>query len=261
MRLVWLSILVLTLAGCGLLLEDAPRPRAAVGVAMDGALDAAPDAVADGALVRMDVGTLDGGPMDSEPGDSAPAEAGAVDTGIVDSGSVVGAPVSFQCVPAVPGNEINSSIGLNDAYWSGFRFEVSAGTDVTTTSMQVNLRSAATGTIFGALVRLTGADDRPDAPNLTGTDVLATTLITVPAGPSSTVRASITQVLSPGWYAAVFGSGAFGASLSGSATAHSNSGLGGCGSGFGNPFVLIQSDGRFALQAATPHFQVDGVRP
>jgi predicted DsbA family dithiol-disulfide isomerase len=132
---------------------------------------------------------------------------------------------------------------------------------LTTTSMQVNLRSGGSGTVFGALLRLTGPSDGPDAPDLTGSDVLGTTLVTVLGGASSTtVSAPITAVLSPGWYAAIFGTGAFGATLS-TATIHSNSGGGGCGSGYGFPITIRQSDGMLILQGATPHFQVDGVRP
>jgi hypothetical protein len=103
--------------------------------------------------------------------------------------------------------------------------------------------------------------DVPDAPDLTGSDVIATTTVSLPGGASSaTVSSPIGAVLTPGWYAAVFGAGAFGATIT-SATVHSNSGTGGCGSGYGYPFSIRQSDGMFVLQAATPHFAVDAVAP
>ena len=78
------------------------------------------------------------------------------------------------------------------------------------------------------------------------------TYLTVDSGP-------VSATLAPGWYAAVFGTGAFGATL-GSATVHSNSGSGGCASGFGFPFSIRQSDGMLILQGATPHFVVEGLR-
>ncbi|MCZ7687295.1 MAG: hypothetical protein M5U28_54585 [Sandaracinaceae bacterium] len=174
---------------------------------------------------------------------------------------LAGTPVTLECVPAVAGNETASGMVLSAGFWTGFRFQVSAGSDLTTTAIAINVRSSSAGTIFGAIVRLTSMTDAPDAADLTGGDVAAMTTLSVPGGPSSaTVSAPITATLSPGWYAAVFGTGAFGATLA-SATVHSNSGTGGCGSGFGYPFTLRQSDGALILQAATPHFAVHGVRP
>lgn len=208
-----------------------------------------------------DAAPFDAGPMDAGPADAGLSDAGPPDAGPPDSGPPVGTPASYQCVPAVAGNEMNAGIVLSSGFWSGFRFEVPGGADVTTTSMQVNLKSNDAGTVFGALVRLTDRNDRPDAADLTSSDVLATTTLTVPGGSASTtVSAPVTAVLPPGWYAAIFGTGAFGTSLT-RATIHSNSGGGGCGSGYGFPFTIRQSDGMFILQGASPHFQVDGVRP
>jgi hypothetical protein len=68
--------------------------------------------------------------------------------------------------------------------------------------------------IFGALIRLTGPDDVPDSTNPLDTpDVLATALITPPAGPSPADVAVPIQPtpLDPGYYALLFGSGQFGA--------------------------------------------------
>jgi hypothetical protein len=103
---------------------------------------------------------------------------------------------------------------LSAGFWPGFRFQVPPGAAVTATSIGVNLQSGGAGTIFGAIVRLTGSSDAPDAPDLTGADVLAIATITVPGGALSvTATEAIAPTLAPGWYAAVFGTGAFGATL------------------------------------------------
>ena len=235
---------------------DAPDAGAADTGAADGAgADTGPldVGVMDGGL--PDTGSPDTGPPDTGPPDTGPRDAGPPDTGPPTT------PVSYMCVPAVMGNELNSGIVLNSNVWSGFRFEVTGLTTMTTTSMELNMRSATGGTVFAALVRLTDRNDRPDASNLTSPDVLTTKIITVPGGSSSaTLSVSVTVALTPGWYAAVFGTGAFATSLTGG-TIHSNSGGGGCGSGYGFPFSIRQSDGAFILQGATPHFQVDGLQP
>jgi hypothetical protein len=216
--------------------------------------DAAADARA------PDTGAPDTGSPDTGAPDTGAPDTGSPDTGAPDTGSG-GTPVSYECVAAITGNETNSALVLSDNFWPGFRFQVPAGGAVATTGIGVNIRSSAAGTVFAALVALTGPSDGPDSANLTSSDVLATTLLPLPGGPSSTTTIEpITASLGPGWYAAVFGTNAFGASVM-SASIHSNSGAGGCGSGFGYPFTLRQSDGSLILQAATPHMIVTGTRP
>lgn len=68
------------------------------------------------------------------------------------------------------------------------------------------------GTIFGAIVALTGSDDLPDSFDLSTPDVIASTLIDLPEL-SAEVFGDLRLTLDPGWYALVFGGGAFGADL------------------------------------------------
>jgi hypothetical protein len=66
--------------------------------------------------------------------------------------------------------------------------------------------------IFGALVRVSGPSAPPTPADLSGSDVLGTTLITLPpALTSDNVSGPLSLTLTPGWYAVIFGSGKFGA--------------------------------------------------
>ncbi len=75
------------------------------------------------------------------------------------------------------------------------------------------------GYIFGAIVALSGANDVPDSVDLSTPDVLGTTLIPVfnEADPDRSFITSgkLSVELAPGYYAAVFGSGKFGATSDG----------------------------------------------
>ncbi len=225
-------------------------------------------------------GRLDGSPDDGSPDDGSPDDDAASDASTVtdastlidaamdasadldsstgtDGGTDAGPAVLFQCVPPMVGNETSAGLVLSADVWPGFRFQVT-GSAVTTTSMGLNVESPSAGTVFGAIVSLSGMTDGPDAPDLTSGDVLATTSIALPGSAmSTTASGSVSVALAPGWYMAVFGTGAFGATLA-SATVHSNSGDVGCSHGFGYPFSIRQSDGLLIPQAATPHFFVDG---
>jgi hypothetical protein len=208
----------------------------------------------------MDASTADASVMDASA-DASTADASGADATTPDASPTDGAPtVAFMCVPAVSGNELNPGLVLSSMFWPGFRFEVPAGASVTTTAIGLNVQSSSAGTVFAALVRLTSMSDAPDAADLTGSDVLATTTVALPGGASSvTATAPIGVTLTPGWYAAVFGTGAFGATIA-SASVHSNAGDR-CMSPYGYPFSIRQSDGMLILQAVSPHFVVEGTTP
>lgn len=232
---------------------------------------------------RVDGGRLDGGsdlgPYDSG-GDTPPdigidsptsdlgadaatadagRDAGSVDAGhdagVTDAGPRVDAgTTTIECVPVVPPNELNSGIVLSPGFWSGFRFQITSARTATSIGLNVQNEGAAGGTVFGAIIALTDMSDMPDSAALTTSDVLVTTTFALGApGASHTVSGTISTALAPGWYAVMFGLGAFGATGT-SGSIHSNSGGGGCTSGGGYPFTIRQSDGMFILQGATPNF-------
>ena len=210
------------------------------------------DAGADGG---MDAGQFaDAGSMLDGGADASPPDAGEADAASDASLGDASTSVAFVCAAPVLPNDSSSGMVLSASFWPGFRFEVPAGAGVTATSIGLTIDSSG-GSIFAAIVKLTGPTDAPDAADLSGSDVVVTTPITLPSGNTS-VAAPIDTVLGPGWYAAVYGTGAFDATIA-SATIHSNSGAGGCGSGFGFPFTLRQTDGSLILQAATPHMAVE----
>lgn len=209
----------------------------------DGGVDAGPPA--DAAVA------IDGG------ADASPPDAGEADAASDASAADAGTAVAFMCAEPLLPNEASSGMVLSESFWPGFRFEVPPGESVVATSIGLTIDSSG-GSIFGAIVELTCPTDGPDAADLSGSDVVVITPIALASG-NATVAAPIDVVLDPGWYAAVYGTGAFGATLD-SATIYSNSGAGGCGSGFGFPFTLRQTDGSLIPQAATPHLVVEGMR-
>jgi hypothetical protein len=233
-----------------------PGPEDA-GSAIDAGIDSgigAPDAGPRDAG-PSDGGLRDAGPRDAGPSDAGPSDAGPSDAGPPDAGAVVGS-VRYECVPAVLPNESNPGMVLSADFWPGFRFEVPSG-GLVVTAIGLNAEST-TGTVFAALVRLPGPTGVPD---LSGGDVIGTSLVDLGGSRGSVTRTAPLGVsIGPGWYAAVYGTGAFGASAS-STTVHSNSGAGGCLGTSGFPFSIRQSDGMLILQAATPNLLVEGVAP
>ncbi|MEK6249569.1 MAG: hypothetical protein N2C12_15410, partial [Planctomycetales bacterium] len=107
-------------------------------------------------------------------------------------------------------NPLSGGIGVGDFNWPFHRFEV------TTSDTHINTvggHFSGLGIdmdVFAAIVQLSGANDNPDALNLTGTDVLATTLIPLTTSPGL-YTGDMNLTLQPGWYALQFGTGAFGA--------------------------------------------------
>jgi hypothetical protein len=164
----------------------------------------------------------------------------------------------LECVPAVGGNELSSGMVLGANFWVGFRFQITAATTLESVGLDLQPDFGASGSVLAGVVRLTDATDGPDTPNLTGTDVVATVLVSVPStgGASVVAGAPLSASLPAGWYALEIGIGSGGATLSG-ATVHSNSGGGGCtlpGSSY--PFTIRQSDAMLILQGATPNLFV-----
>lgn len=207
----------------------------------------------------LDAGSTDAGTLDSGGADAGGVDAGGVDAGFdagppsVDAGPP-GTPVRFECHPVVI-PQLSGGISVSDNFWSGFRFQVTGGA-VTTVGM--GLHVSGTSPVFGALVALTGPTDWPDSANLTTPDVLGTTVIAFPGFPAGSASGPITASLPAGWYMAIFGKGAFGAS-GGSANTRSNSPSTTCTNGQ-NPVTIRQSDGRQILQGASPNFFVDAIR-
>lgn len=114
---------------------------------------------------------------------------------------------------SLQGTGATSGGGLttNNLFYTGWRFQVTGG-PYQTREIGGHFQQG-TGTVFGALVRLDGPNDSPDAFNLTSSDVIGTTLITLPpfGGGSQEVRGTLNVPLENGWYAILFGSGRFGA--------------------------------------------------
>jgi len=107
---------------------------------------------------------------------------------------------------------MSGGLAVNDKFWQFHRFEVSS----TVTLKNVGgVFSNGLGSIdvFAAVVRLTSSTDRPNSFDLTTPDLVGTTLVSIgPSGLGAVFEGTINLVLTPGWYALGFGTGAFGAS-------------------------------------------------
>ncbi|MBL8681242.1 MAG: hypothetical protein JNK05_18840 [Myxococcales bacterium] len=245
------------------------------GVAIDARDAGAATDVADASVIDASDDAFDGRSPVVDASDATSADVvDASDTSMVDSadaladsgtdgagpdasdGSSTLAPRTVACAPVAPPGT-SGGLSLSSNFWPGFRFEIT-GTAVELVEIGGQFAASAPGgTIHATVVRLTGPSDTPDAPGLTGPDVVTRVSITVGAAPTpGEVRtAAATAMLAPGWYAVVYGTGAFGATLT-NATIPSTGG-GGCTllpSTF--PFTIRQSDGSFVLQGAEPHMFV-----
>ena len=113
------------------------------------------------------------------------------------------------------GASSGSGIATTNFFYSGWRFEVTTG-PLETTNIGGHFSGNGAATMFGAIVRLTGPDDSPDRFDLLSSDIIATTVFSGPAGfTSQEVTTPLTLTLVNGWYAVLFGAGAFGASANG----------------------------------------------
>ncbi len=119
-----------------------------------------------------------------------------------------------RATPGPTGQLSGTGIGIDDLFYSGWRFQVTDG------PIRVNHIGAhfsfGIGTVFGALVQLTGPEDDPDDFALSTPDLLATALLDLPpfSTGSDVVQAPMDVTLQNGWYLILFGSGAFGAASS-----------------------------------------------
>ena len=150
-----------------------------------------------------------------------------------------------------------AGIVLSEAFWPGFVFEVPPGSEVETTRVGLTASNSTTSafTVFGAIVALSASNDRPDDPALMSADVLGTTTMNVPARAETTTAGPLVVRLPPGWYAAVYGGGAFGGTI-GYAGVWSQNETGRCDNGIA-PFAIRQSDGAIISQSSSPHMFVD----
>jgi hypothetical protein len=113
------------------------------------------------------------------------------------------------------GNNSGGGLAVDSNFYCGWRFEVTNG-PIQTVDIGGHF-FAGEGTVFGALVALSGPNDDPDPIDMTGPDVLGTTLVTLPpsAGGSQPVQGPLSLTLQNGWYLVVFGAGRYGATTGG----------------------------------------------
>ena len=125
-------------------------------------------------------------------------------------------PSAGQFFDTASGAATGTSASMNDRFWLLHRFQVTSTVTIGTVGGHFHHPGCAPigrRTAFAALVALTGSSDVPDSVDLSTSDVIATTLITVPGFPGGVGEAPLTATLSPGWYGLAFGTGEFGADL------------------------------------------------
>ncbi|MGL4513666.1 MAG: hypothetical protein ACRCT8_11305 [Lacipirellulaceae bacterium] len=122
-------------------------------------------------------------------------------------GPGVGSYTLFETALPTPNDPTtNGGMGATSSFYSGVNFSVERPTKVS----EIGVHAWGTGTMFGAIVRTSGLFATP---NLSGPDVVATTLLSLPATfGGAEVRGAVDATLEPGTYALIFGTGAFGAS-------------------------------------------------
>ncbi|MEQ8846234.1 hypothetical protein [Botrimarina sp.] len=103
-------------------------------------------------------------------------------------------------------------LGISDQFWPGHRFYLDSPVRVSGVGGGITNAESSSLTAFAALVSLSGPQDFPDALDLDAGDLVATSLVDLPAGISADVTVPLEADLEPGWYALVFGFDAFGAS-------------------------------------------------
>jgi hypothetical protein len=106
-------------------------------------------------------------------------------------------------------------IPVDSSYYSGVNFEISETTRIK--RVGGNFITSSSGQVFAAIVKLSSINGAPSPPNLSGTDVIGHTLISLPSGGFSIADASapLDMTLEPGFYGLWFGSGRFGATGTG----------------------------------------------
>ncbi len=124
-------------------------------------------------------------------------------------GPGVGSYALFETALATPDDPVqNSGMIGDDGFFPGIGFRVERTTQIS----QVGAYMYGSGTMFAAIVETDNLFGLPDPPDLSGDDVLATTLIELPGTlDGADVVADMDVTLEPGTYALVFGTGKFGA--------------------------------------------------
>ena len=139
--------------------------------------------------------------------------------------------------------------------WPGWRFEVPAEVSSFRVAEVGYYGTYTTGSIFAALVALDGSADDPDSIDLSSDDVVAASAFTsLPVSTDADVVVPLSATLTPGWYAVVFGTDAFGAQ-GGSGTIRDGQST---VTGSQLAFSLIQSTGELVLQGVTPRLFIRG---
>jgi hypothetical protein len=112
------------------------------------------------------------------------------------------------------GADQSSGVLLDDDSWIMHRFEVTSSSRLETVGGAFWNFDSAAATAFAAVVQLSGPSDFPDSNNLSTADLLGTTFVDIAGSQFDAIDSSgpIDLTLAPGWYALVFGTGAFGAS-------------------------------------------------
>lgn len=102
----------------------------------------------------------------------------------------------------------NNGQNITDRTWIGWRFQVAENVTAHTLGF---VTKGSSGTGFATLVQLTSSDDLPDAVDLSGSDLIIDPVVFSFPASEQEVRVPVSVSLVPGWYAVVFGTGAFGA--------------------------------------------------
>jgi hypothetical protein len=242
-RLAAALLVCVVQVGCHLVCPFSVTPPASDSLADTSPADASP----------ADASPVDAPPVDAPPGDSAidlPGPAGdaspSLDTQPIDTGPL--APVTITNALSGPtGTKTGTGVVLSTEFWPGWRFEVPPGKSFVTSAVGIHVwANSADLSIFGSLVALTGPTDEPDKFDLSGPDVIATTLFEMAPSAlgSQNVSGALSATLSPGWYAVIFGSGRAGAK--------------GQGNAFGNNTKLAGVDNIFVLKQSTQGISYTG---
>ena len=161
---------------------------------------------------------------------------------------------------AVTGTTLNYSfISNNSSFFSGVNFFLASPAQVSDIGGHfINSFSSGNNEVFGAIVRVNGPTDPPSPFDLSGPNVLGTTLITLPPlNDSENVSGPLSLTLTPGWYAVIFGSGKFGATSENSGAIIISSGAAANINGI-LTYSVRQSDGLQIIQAAGARYFVEG---
>ncbi|MBN2375242.1 MAG: PEP-CTERM sorting domain-containing protein [Sedimentisphaerales bacterium] len=173
------------------------------------------------------------------------------------AGNLSAALIYESATMGTPGQSVYGHMLLGHTQFGGVRFEL-------TSTMQVDAIGGHFATyypggspnLFGALISLTGETDVPDSSNLSTPDVLRTVAFD-PTGTSSDHIIDIDPVLlSPGWYAVVFGAGLHGAVTGFDNSAQLNN------SPVGSPKYLTWNSSGWSFSSSTwPRYTVYGEVP